>query len=282
MKKIVILLLLLLLIPLAAEAQEVPPNIYFRDTLTVGDGSLTALDATEFLLKTGDVAFVKVQDDEEYGTGLFIYFYVDDSAAEVSPPHIYKPDSGTTDGRWIRTTVYTEPSDLTIMESGTDPDVTEDYALTHDTDGAYEGDRIIRAVDADGNQWPVGKKIISFSFPFVSPYLWDASVRDEWIPWYNSTGMVFTITQVLCTSDIETTVVIKTSTNMADATIASTIGTIAIDEEGTDIFGGVVGAGYLDNTEIPAGAGIVFDFDDTDEVKQGECRLQGWYNADVD
>ena len=97
MKKIVILLWILS-IPLVAEAQEAPPNIYFRDGLTVGDGSLTALDAAEFLLKTGDVAFVKVQDDEDYGTALILYFYVDDSAADVAPPHIYMPDSGTVDG----------------------------------------------------------------------------------------------------------------------------------------------------------------------------------------
>jgi hypothetical protein len=279
MKKIV-LFLILLLVPSIVSAQAI--NVYSRDAFTSGVGALTAINATTAALKTGDIAYVKIQNDATYGTGLFIYFYVSDSGATVAAPNIYKPAAGTTDGRWIRTIPYIETADIKTMEAGTNPTPTSIYNLSSDSNGAgATGDRIIRALDSAGNQWPVGQRITTFAaINFTKPLSWPTARRNNWEVVQNRTGMTFTITEISCESDLSTSLVFKTSTSLTNSTISKTIGTVAISSART---GGGFAATVtsLTNYTISTGELLVVDFHDTDDPDGGSCQVRGYYNAAV-
>lgn len=278
MKKI-FFLLVFLITPSIVAAQAI--NIYSRDSFTEGSGALTAINATT--LKTGDIAYVKIQNDETYGTGLFIYFYVSDSGAEVSAPNVYKPAAGTTDGRWIRTIPYIEGADLKTMEVGTNPIPTSIYNLSMDTNGAAgTGDRVVRAIDGDGNQWPVGQRSVSIPIVFIEPQSFADDIRDKWEVWRNETGMTFTISAINCTADISTSIAIKTTTSISNSSISKTIGTVDINSERTGGgYYGIKDSGFT-STTVTAGEAIVLDFHDTHDPKGGECSIKGVFNAAVD
>jgi hypothetical protein len=283
MKRLMILIIAILSMSIMPQllisntAYADPIDIYSRDSFETGDGALTALSGAS--LETGDIAYVKIQDDENYGSGLFIFFYVADSGAQTAAPNIYKPSTGTTDGRWIRVTPYIEAGDIPSMNAGTNPTPVSIYNLSHDTNGTGgTNDRIIRAIDSAGNQWPVGQRLVSIPINFTKPQAWSADRRDFWEVWENVTGMTFTITEIRCSSDISTSIVFKTSASLIDATISKTIGTININAARTS-------GGYyqvistLTNYTIAAGELLVLDFHDTDDPDGGQCTVKGVFNA---
>lgn len=242
--------------------------------LTSGTDSLGARDGAD--LNDGDIAFVILNNDATYGSEKLYYILDADSATAESVPDIITPDTNAGDKRWILLFKVG-------MDFATDPDTTVANELSHDTDGAnVSGDAIIRTSDGT-NQWPVGQKIVGLQFAFVAPQDWSDAARDLWVPWFNETGMTFNITRILCTSTgAAVTVTLNEITSRTNFNVANAIGTIDIDTAGTGGYYKSTLAGSLTHTVIETQSGIGFDFDDTDDPDQGECLVQGWFNADVD
>jgi len=165
------------------------------------------------------------------------------------------------------------------IPNGTDPDVDTAGQISNDTDGAnVTGDVSVRAFDGT-NQWPVGTKLQTIQLPFTT-----AGAVTNWQPWFNLTGMTFTITNVYFRSDTDDLAIeIDECTSIHNLTVLNTIhqsavgGTVSTD--GTNVYYLDVAAGSLDSTTIETTHGLSFDFG---EAAEGLIIIEGWFNADVD
>jgi len=250
------------------------PKMYFATELDTGSYALNSIDGA--ILSDGDSAIVAFRGSATYGDAFILYIVNATSGATESLPSIVSPATNAGNKRWIFSRVLG-------MLSGANQNAVTSHDLAHDTTGAIGvgNDRIIKTVDGSGNQWPVGQKIVNISFAFVKPQSWPDGARDKWIPWYNETGMDFTITRIFCTCSSATTIAISTTNSRTNSGINSAIGTIAIDTAGTGIYYKTTLANALTNTVIGFTRGLAFDFHDTDDPEQGEIMLQGWFDAGV-
>ncbi|MGD8787709.1 MAG: hypothetical protein PVJ60_09815, partial [Phycisphaerales bacterium] len=96
----------------------------------------------------------------------------------------------------------------------------------------------------------------------------------------NSTGMVFTITEIMAWSDTDDTSVnveVVTATNW---TTRNTIDALEIATDGTGVYH--VTETTITDATIAHDEIITLDFDDSDDPGVVKISISGWFNADID
>ena len=255
-----------------AFAQRTASRLTWSSGYTSGGAPLNRLNGTSII--DYDLNLTEIN-------GKFAFHIADiDGGLSQSLPDVVVPATNPGSVNWLILAPYLEAEWVPAMTTGVDVTANDQEKLYHETDPpvAYFGDRVIKAFDGT-NQWLVSQKLQWPAIHWISPQSWDDSVRDGWRTATNQTGFPYHITRILCTSDISTTITLSIYTSNTNATTLSTIGTIAIDTAGTGIYYKTVAASSLITTVIPAQAGIVFDFHNTHDPKQGFCQIEGWYNA---
>lgn len=166
---------------------------------------------------------------------------------------------------------------------GVDPDVDAAGEIGRDTDGANEtGDSYLRGHDGS-NQFFYAGKVKTISIPVNNPdglTAWAGRANPSQPVWLNTSGMTFTIIEVMAISDVDnydcTLFESNTLTDVSDENDVSIIA-LECDADGTE--------GYTD-TEVVAHAvehdhWIIFE-DTLGDAGGVTVIIKGWFNADVD
>lgn len=269
-----ILLVLLLFFALPCFAQD-PDGIIGRTSIA----ELKELPGTS--MYEGLFAVVVLDQDETYGS-IVLHYVARESGTTESLLEVVAPSVAPGDWRWHRIKIYTAINDLDIMATGSSPAVADTAKLSHQTsDSTYHentGESSILAKDTEGNIVVVGRKFQPQQVTFVSPNTFPTGTRDSFPVFTNTTNFTMQLARIFCTATSATSIVFKSTTDWNNATILNTIGTVTINNAMT-------GSRYYGNTTsftnafLGAGKTMVLDFHDTDEVENGHCFFEGWYDA---
>jgi len=178
---------------------------------------------------------------------------------------------------------FGEASVILEIPNGTDENTVTAGTVYYDTDGANEtSDAIVRGRDGT-NQWPVGQKIRTIAIPVNNPdglTAWAGRANPSQPVWLNTSGMTFTIIEVIAISDVDnydcTLFESSSQTDVSDESDTSIIA-LECDADGTE--------GYTD-TEVVAHAvehdhWIIFE-DTLGDAGGVTVIIKGWFNADID
>ena len=246
-----------------------------------GDGSnLTSVDAA-----TGDSAtafFDAGTIEHEYGglqadvsgyTGL-LAITGEDTTAEIDA-------LSELIGQLADVTAFITDDDMPA--AGTDPDVDAAGEIGRDTDGANEtGDSSLRGYDGSA-QFAYCQKVKTYCFAVNNPdgiTSWTGRANPSQPVWLNTSGMTFTIIEVMAISDTDnydcTLFESNSFTDVSDENDSSIVA-LECDADGTE--------GYTD-TEVVSHAvehdhWIIFE-DTLGDAGGVTVVFKGWYGADVD
>jgi len=237
-------------------------------SLVSGAGALAAIDVSS--MNNGSVGLVALTNDATYGDAILLYVLKSDGSAQ-DLPIVIAPSTPVGDKCWHIASVFS-------MESGSDIEAKSLHQLVHTSSGGVGvgGDRRILAVDASGNQWPLGQKIISLSFPFILPSSWPGDVQSKWVCWNNETGMDFVITRIITNASVATQITLNEITSFSNHTVLNQIATIDIDTSGTGTFHKTITS--FDSNVIEFMRGLAVSFNSGEPV-QGNILLQGWLRS---
>ena len=168
-----------------------------------------------------------------------------------------------------------------IGEVDTDPDVTEEGELSHDTDGAnVANDFIIRAFDGV-IQFPVASRNIPFQHTFNAA----GAVTDDPV-WYNDTGMTFNIEYIIVNCDSNTVIItLDEYTSFTNITHLEEIDSLAVNSAGTGIYftsacaSGCEEVADINHKVIETGHGIFAAYSG---AGVGTILIRGYFDANVD
>lgn len=173
-------------------------------------------------------------------------------------------------------------SEAVMPVAATDPDVDASGELSVDTDGANEPNNVIlRTSSVSGNQqYALAKVLKTINVTIMNPQDLDDSERDLCPIWPNSTGMVFTITEIRAWSDTDDTTLNVEVVTFTDWSGPTLVDALEIATNGTSVFYEL--ETVISDATIAADEIITLDFDDTDDPGVVEISISGWFNADVD
>jgi len=163
--------------------------------------------------------------------------------------------------------------------NGTDPDITIEGQVSHDTDGANETSDVSMRGNDGSNQFAWARKLKCFNATIPSPNDYDNALRDKFLIWSNETGMTFTVTKIEAWADTDSSALNVeeydadgTSNNATIDAINCADGSGPYTDTETTITGATVEANHI----------IALDFDDTDDPGWVKITICGWLNANVD
>jgi hypothetical protein len=165
------------------------------------------------------------------------------------------------------------------MQNDTDPDISEEAQISHDTDGANEtSDASLRGHDGS-NQFAWARKLKCINATIPTPNDYADALRDKMIIWSNETGMTYTVTKIEAWADTDDSALNVEeydgdgiSNNATIDAINCTTGSGPYTDTETTITGATVEASHV----------IALDFDDTDDPGWVKITICGWLNANVD
>ncbi len=239
------------------------------NSIATGAGALAAIDVTD--ISVGSVGLVVLTDDTDYGDSIVLYVLKNSGDTELLP-RIILPTSGTVGNkRWHMASVFN-------MAGVLDAESKSSYQLAHDLNAplAFLGNRAIKAYADSENQWIVGQRVFTVSIPFISPHLWNTSVRSQWNAWYNESGFDFIISRVFCLASSEIDLTLNEITSLTNTTVTNLIASVTVDSSGTGGYYKVLQSTDLVYGQVRAYKGFAITFG-AGTVYQGQVILQGYY-----
>lgn len=172
-------------------------------------------------------------------------------------------------------------TDDDIVGPSADPDINASGELGIDTDGANEpNDVILRTADTGGDtQYALAQVLKTIQATIVKPQDLADATRDLCVIWHNSTGMTFTITEIMAWSDTDDTTVTVELVTATDFSAPATVDVLEIATNGTSVF--TCTETTITDATVAHDEILTLDFDDTDDPGWVKITISGYFNADV-